>query len=458
MNEWNEMKLAFSGKISSLSQADARRLFSRGASSKDATAEIVMEIIENVEKRGDSAILEYCERFDGAKMKVGELEVSGREIKEAYGKVAKKTVAALRKSAENIRKFAELEKEKNWFAELKGGRIGGKAAKPPSKSGFVGKIVLPLESAGVYAPGGRAAYPSSVLMGVIPGKVAGVGEVIVCSPPDRSGKLNPLILVAADLAGADKVFKIGGAQAIAAMAFGTKTVPRVGKIVGPGNVFVNAAKKLVAAKGIVAIDLPAGPSEVLVVADETAKPEWVAADLLAQAEHDENACAVVVALDREIAEKVERELEIQLEKLQRKTIAKKSLERNGAILLARGLEEAVEFANDYAPEHLELCVEKPVEKLKLVKNAGAVFLGNWSCEAVGDYAAGPNHVLPTGGTARAWPGLSVKEFVKETSVEFFSEKDLQKLGKVTEIIARAEGLGGHAQAVARRMKNRISRE
>ncbi len=446
------MKVAFVGKVGSISKRERLALASRGSAGNEEARKAAETIVEEVRLRGDAAVLEYCEKFDGAKMAAEDLLVKEEEFEEALENTPEEIVDALKKSAGNIRKFAELELEKSWFAELEGGRIGERAAKLPRGKGFVGKLVLPLERVGVYAPGGKAAYASSVLMGVVPAKAAGVKEVVVCSPPGKDGKCNSLVLVAAKIAGADKVFKIGGAQAVAALGLGTQSVPRVEKIVGPGNVFVNEAKKIVAAGGT-AIDLPAGPSEVLIVADESCKPEWVAADLLAQAEHDENACAVLVATSGKVAEEVGKELEKQLAKLERREIAIKSLEKNGAILVAEDLQEAVGFANDYAPEHLELCVERPAEKLGLV-NAGAVFLGNWSCEAVGDYAAGPNHVLPTGGTSRAWSGLSAKSFVKETSVEMFCEKDLEELAGATQTLAKAEGLAGHAKAVGKRMERR----
>ncbi len=426
-------------------------LFGRGKARAGEVRIVVEKIAEAVQARGDGAVLGFCEKFDGVKLDSSELKVSQEEFREAMSVVPEKISDALKKSAENIRKFAALEMRQSWFAALENGRVGKRAAKPPKGGGFVGKVFLPIGSVGVYAPGGKASYPSSVLMGVIPAKVAGVENVFVCSPPGKNGKCNPLVLVAARIAGADGVFKIGGAQAIAALAFGTKTVPKVDKIVGPGNVFVNEAKKFLAGQGVVAIDLPAGPSEILVVADETCNPAWVASDLLAQAEHDENACAVLVALGESVAVAVGRELEEQLDELKRREIAQKSLEKNGAIVVARNLGEAMRFANDFAPEHLELCVKNPLRALSKVRNAGAVFLGNCSCEAVGDYAAGPNHVLPTGGAAKAFSGLGAKDFLKETSVEFFSRKDLQgRLGKISATLAQAEGLQGHARAIAKR--------
>ncbi|MFH1199523.1 MAG: histidinol dehydrogenase [Candidatus Micrarchaeota archaeon] len=428
----------FRKPMTSLDQADRRKLFDRGRERSSDVISVVREIVFKVALERDSAVSFYARKFDGAELAPKEFLVTRKEILDAYSMVPPKLVSAMQESAANIKGFAKKELPQRFEIKRQGG--------------FAGKAIIPLDSVGVYAPGGTAAYPSSVLMGVVPAKVAGVGKVVVCTPCGVSKKCNPAVLVAADIAGADEVYRIGGAQAIAAMAYGTSSIPRVRKIVGPGNAYVAAAKMEVQARGLCAIDLPAGPSEVLVVADESANPKWVAADLLAQAEHDVDSCPVLVTSSAGLADQVEQELRSQVVMLPRRRIAEKALESNGAILLVRDVEEAIAFANTYAPEHLELCVERPGAWLRKVRNAGAVFLGNYSCEAAGDYSAGPNHVLPTGGAARAYSGLSASAFVREMNYLMLQRDGLESLKDGIVAIADAEGLEAHALSVKKRFE------
>lgn len=394
----------------------------------------VSEIIENVRANGDDAVLEYTIKFDGKAPE--QIEVSSEEIKKSIDICDKGFVTALRNSAQNIIDFHERQKQQSWLDAQENGVI-------------LGQRVRGLKRVGIYVPGGTAAYPSSVLMNAIPAKIAGVEEIIMVTPPTKDGKANPNILAAAEIAGVDRVFLVGGAQAVAALAFGTQTIPRVDKIVGPGNIFVATAKKQL--YGTVDIDMIAGPSEILIVADETANPVFLAADLLSQAEHDELASSILLTTCEEIAKSTVTELEKQLEKLPRKEIAKKSLEDFGAIIVCNDIDNAVDFANELAPEHLEMCVKNPLEYIGRIDNAGSVFLGDYSPEPLGDYYAGSNHVLPTSGTARFFSPLSVDSFVKKSSFIYYTKDALCSAGNDIIKFAQTEGLDAHANSVRVRM-------
>ncbi len=414
---------------------ELRRIMSRGETATEEVAAIVKEVVERVRKEGDPAVLEYTEKFDRVALTLKDIRVSREEINDAYNRVEPKKVEALRLAANNIRMFHEKQKISSWVSQEADGVI-------------LGQLVRPLSSAGIYVPGGKACYPSSVLMNTIPAKVAGVQQLVMCSPAP-GGNLNPYILVAADIAGMDEIYKIGGAQAVAAMAYGTATIPRVDKIVGPGNIYVATAKRFVF--GQVDIDMIAGPSEILVIADNSADPEYVAADLLSQAEHDELASSILVTTSKTIAERVDAEVERQLALLSRKEIARKAIDKFGMIVVVETLEQAAEVSNSIAPEHLELAVEKPFELLGMIKNAGAIFLGHYTPEPVGDYIAGPNHVLPTGGTARFSSPLSTEDFIKKSSLIFYTKVGLDKVGEAVMQIADVEGLEAHGNTIKVRM-------
>ena len=398
--------------------------------------EIVSEIIKNVKENGDKALFEYCEKFDDSRL--DSLEVSENEIDEAVKKVGEEFLEVLREAAENIRSYHNHQLRNGFTVSEKDGVV-------------IGQTVIPLERVGLYVPGGTAAYPSSVLMNCIPAKIAGCKEIIMTSPA-RDGKINDAILAAAKVAGVDRVFKLGGAQAVAALAYGTDSVPRVDKIVGPGNAFVAEAKRQVF--GQVAIDMIAGPSEILVVADGTCNAEYVAADMLSQAEHDKMASAVLVTDSPELAKAVSFELERQIPLLPREEIARASIDNNGKIIITESVEKAIEIANEIAPEHLEICTDNPFDYLSSVKNAGSVFLGKNCPEALGDYFAGPNHTLPTSGTARFSSPLSVDDFIKKTQFSYFTAEALEKVGRKVERFANEEGLAAHAKSVEVRLKNR----
>jgi histidinol dehydrogenase len=414
---------------------ELKRIINRGETATEEVASVVREVVEQVRKQGDPAVLEYTEKFDRTTLTLKDVRVSQDEIREAYSKVDAKKVEALKLAARNIRTFHEKQKSSSWVSQEADGVI-------------LGQLARPIRSAGVYVPGGKACYPSSVLMNVIPATVAGVEQLIMCSPIP-GGNLNPYILVAADIAGVSEIYKIGGAQAIAAMAYGTATIPKVDKIVGPGNIYVATAKRYVF--GQVDIDMIAGPSEILIIADHTANPEFVASDLLSQAEHDELASSILVTTSRELAEKMEAEIKRQLANLSRKTIARKAIDRFGAIVLVKTLREAADVSNSIAPEHLELAVEKPFDLLALIKNAGAIFLGHFTPESVGDYIAGPNHVLPTGGTARFFSPLSTDSFMKKSSLIFYTREGLDKVAEAVMQIADVEGLEAHGNTVRVRL-------
>jgi histidinol dehydrogenase len=411
--------------------AELKRIVNRGETATEEVAAAVKEVVGRVRKEGDPAVIEYTEKFDKVKLTLKDIRVSPEDIKASYDHVEPKKVEALKLAAQNIRAFHEKQKLTSWVNQEADGVI-------------LGQIARPIRSVGVYVPGGKACYPSTVLMNVIPAKVAGVEQLIMCSPA-TGGALNPYILVAADIAGVSEIYRIGGAQAVAAMAYGTATVPKVDKIVGPGNIYVATAKRQVF--GQVDIDMIAGPSEILVIADHTANPTFVASDLLSQAEHDELASALLVTTSREFAEKVDAEVERQLANLARKEIARKALDRFGAIILTASLQEAADVSNSIAPEHLELAVEKPFELLALIKNAGAIFLGHYTPESVGDYIAGPNHVLPTGGTARFFSPLSTDSFMKKSSLLFYTKEGLDRVGEAVMQIADVEGLEAHGNTI-----------
>lgn len=400
----------------------------------------VDDIINNVRQHGDKALIEYSAMYDGVKLTPETMKVSSRQINEAYDRVDRSLVDVIRKAKENIKSFHMKQKENSWFSAENDGVI-------------LGQLYRPLEVVGVYVPGGTAAYPSSVLMNVVPARVAGVEKIIMVTPPKAEG-INPVVLVAANEAGVDEIYMVGGAQAVAALAFGTDTLPRVDKIVGPGNVFVATAKRMV--YGFCDIDAIAGPSEIMVVADESANPRFVAADLLSQAEHDVLASAILVTTSESLALEVRDEIERQALQLARKSIIEKSLEDYGAIVIAESLGQALEIVNEIAPEHLELCVRDPFGLLGSVKNAGAIFLGNYASEPLGDYFAGPNHVLPTSGTARFFSPLNVGDFIKKSSIISYTQKALENVKDDVILFAEAEGLTAHANAIKIRFENRIS--
>jgi histidinol dehydrogenase len=415
--------------------AELKRIINRGETATEDVALAVKEIVDRVRKEGDPAVLEYTEKFDKIKLSLKDMRVPLEEIKGAYAKVEEKKVEALKLAAQNIRTFHEKQKRTSWVSQEADGII-------------LGNLIRPIRSAGIYVPGGKASYPSSVLMNVIPARVAGVEHLVMCCPAP-GGTLNPYILVAADITGVNEIYRIGGAQAIAAMAYGTATIPKVDKIVGPGNIYVATAKRYVF--GQVDIDMIAGPSEILIIADRTANPAYIAADLLSQAEHDELASSLLITDSRELAEEVDREIERQLATLIRKEIARKALDRFGALIIAKDLQEAADIANSIAPEHLELAVEKPFDLLAFIKNAGAIFLGHYTPESVGDYIAGPNHVLPTGGTARFFSPLSTDSFLKKSSLIFYTREGLDKVAEAVIQIADVEGLEAHGNTIKVRM-------
>ncbi len=412
-------------------------IMKRGEEDTSSVEAAVKEIIAGVKTRGDKALAEYTKRFDRADIS-RRIEIPRAEVKRALRSVPKKERELLELAASRIRAFHELQKENSWFTTGRDGTL-------------LGSRVTPLERVGIYVPGGKAAYPSTVLMNAIPARVAGVGEVVMATPPGKKG-INPLVLAAAGIAGVDRVFRAGGAQAIAALAYGTETVPRVDKITGPGNIYVATAKRLVF--GAVDIDMIAGPSEILVINDGSGDPSWIAMDLLSQAEHDELASAILVTTSSRMAKAVSDEVKKRLKRLKRKDIARASIERYGVIITAKDLEEAARVSNGIAPEHLELFVERPFELLGLIKNAGAVFLGQYTPEAAGDYIAGPNHTLPTGGTARFSSPLGVYDFVKRMSVISFSRASFGELGGSVKRFADMEGLEAHGLSAAKRLKGK----
>jgi len=396
----------------------------------------VRNIIHEVRKNGDRSLKFYSEKFDHVKL--GNLKVSQNHIQESCKNVDAKVIKALKTAARNIEKFHAAQISREWSIEVDEGIVAG-------------QIIRPIESVGCYIPGGRAVYPSTALMTIIPAKIAGVERVICCTPPMPDGHVNDVVLAAFNIAGADEIYIVGGAQAIAAMAFGTETIPKVDKIVGPGNIFVTAAKKLV--YGSVDVDFPAGPSEVLIIADESANPDYILFDILAQAEHDPNAACILITTSRTLARTVEHEIRTKTKEMVRGDIIKESLQRYGKIIIADSIREAVEFANEYAPEHLVIMTGNPENVLEDIKNAGSIFLGKLTPVSVGDYGSGTNHVLPTSGCARMYSGLSTESFIKKPTVQKLSKKGIENLKDVVITLAELEGLYAHAEAFKKRLSN-----
>lgn len=421
-------------KILKYGEVENKDIFSRVVPTVNVE-DIVTDIIKNVRENGDKALFEYCEKFDGAKL--SSLLVSKEEIEEAYMSVEPEFIRVLEKAAENIRKFHEKQVRNSFIINDENGIL-------------MGQKVIPVDRAGLYVPGGTAAYPSTVLMDSIPAKIAGCPEVVMVTPPGKDGKVNPVILAAAKIAGVDKIFKLGGAQAVAALAYGTESVPKVDKIVGPGNAFVAEAKKQVF--GQVSIDMIAGPSEILIVADGLSNPKHIAADLLSQAEHDKLASAVLVTDSMDLALSVQKEIEVQIPLLERAEIARTSIDDNGKIIVAENLMVAIDISNEIAPEHLELCVDNPFDYLDAIRHAGSIFMGRNCPEALGDYMAGPNHTLPTSGTAKFSSPLSVDDFVKKTQYTYFTKDALSSICRDVELFAKKEGLTAHAKSAVSRIE------
>ena len=397
----------------------------------------VADILANVKEKGDEALFSYTKEFDKVEVTADTIRVTEAEIQEAYEAVDASLLEVIRKALVNIRSYHEKQRQNSWFTSTENGTM-------------LGQKVTPLNRVGVYVPGGKAVYPSSVLMNIVPAKVAGVPHIVMTTPPGKDGKVCASTLVAAREAGADEIYKVGGAQAVGALAYGTESIPKVDKIVGPGNIFVALAKKAV--YGYVSIDSIAGPSEILVLADETANPRYVAADLLSQAEHDELACAILITTSREFADKVDQEVKGFVEVLSRKEIIQKSLDNFGYILIAEDMDEAIEAANEIAPEHMEIVTANPFEDMMKVKNAGAIFIGEYSSEPLGDYFAGPNHVLPTNGTAKFFSALSVDDFIKKSSIVYYSKAALRDIHKDIVQFATSEQLTAHANSIAVRFE------
>jgi histidinol dehydrogenase len=421
-------------KTVKIKDGNISQLLGRSQIDSDSVMSIVNNILNDVKNNGDESLHQYTEKFDGVDLK--DFLIKEEELKESKSKIEDDLVGSLKQAASNIRKFHQAQLPQDWSMEVDEGITAG-------------QIVRPLERVGCYIPGGRAVYPSSILMTVIPAKVAGVDEIICCTPPGPDGKVEDIVLAAAYLAGAGKVYRVGGAQAIAAMAYGTQTIPAVDKIVGPGNVFVTAAKKMV--YGQVDIDFPAGPSEVLIIADETGNPDYITLDLLAQAEHDPQAASVLVTTSPELARSVEINIKEKLPQMKREEIITESLQKNGKIILASSLDEAVNFSNAYAPEHLMIMTRDPEEVVKDIKNAGSIFLGNLTPVAAGDYGSGTNHVLPTSFCARMYSGLSTESFLKKPTVQRLSREGLENLKDVVIPLAEYEGLYAHAESFKKRL-------
>ena len=422
-------------KIFKYGQVANDEIFARVTPTMDV-AGIVSDIIRNVRQNGDSALLDYTERFDGVRLSA--LAVTNEEIDEAFTLVEPKFLEILEKAAKNIHKFHERQVRNSFIINDEDGIV-------------IGQKIIPVDRAGLYVPGGTAAYPSTVLMDSIPAKIAGCREVVMVTPPMKNGKVNPVILAAAKIAGIDRIFKVGGAQAIAALAYGTESVPKVDKIVGPGNAFVAEAKKQVF--GEVSIDMIAGPSEILIVADGKTNPRHAAADLLSQAEHDKLASAVLVTDSMELAEAVQAELEVQIPMLERADIARTSIDNNGKIIVADDLNKVIDIANEIAPEHLELLVDNPFDYLDRIRHAGSIFMGRNCPEALGDYFAGPNHTLPTSGTARFSSPLSVDDFIKKTQYTYYTKEALARVGRDVAFFAEKEGLTAHAKSAVIRLED-----
>ena len=421
-------------KIYEYGAVSDNEIFARTSSSQDVSG-IVAPILEDVRNRGDQALRDYTSKFDGAQ--IDSIEVPASEIQAAYDSMDEAFIRVLNTAANNIRSYHSRQKRDSFVISENDGIV-------------LGQKIVPVSVAGIYVPGGTAAYPSTVLMDTIPAKIAGVGQVVMVTPPGRDGKISQAVLAAAKVAGVDKVFRVGGAQAIAALAYGTESIPKADKIVGPGNIFVAEAKKQVS--GIVSIDMIAGPSEILIIADGKSDPAVVAADMLSQAEHDKNASAVLVTESKNLASKVSEEIERQLSILPREQIARASIETNGKIIISSSIEQAIEISDRIAPEHLEVCVDNPFDYLDKIRNAGSVFLGRSCPEALGDYLAGPNHTLPTSGTARFSSPLSVDDFIKKYQFTYYTEKALSKVADDIALVARREGLEAHARSALARSK------
>ena len=422
-------------KIMKYGEVSANEIFARGKSSFDV-ADTVTEIIDNVKNNGDTALFEYCKKFDKAEL--SSLEVTEEEFDEALGLVEPRFIEIIKKAAENITEFHKKQVRNSFIINENDGIV-------------IGQKITPIEKVGLYVPGGTAAYPSTVLMNSIPAKIAGCKEICITTPPMQDGKVNPVILAAARIAGVDRVFKVGGAQAIAALAYGTETITKVDKIVGPGNAFVAEAKRQVF--GLVSIDMIAGPSEILVIADSKSDPRFVAADLLSQAEHDKMASAVLVTDSMELALKVSDEIELQLSNLPRQEIARASIDTNGKIIVADNIEDVIAVSNEIAPEHLELMCDNPFDYLDKITNAGSIFMGRYCPEALGDYFAGPNHTLPTSGTARFSSPLSVDDFVKKSQYTYYTKSALEKVAQDVAFFAEKEGLSAHARSATVRFES-----
>ncbi|MBO4717675.1 MAG: histidinol dehydrogenase [Spirochaetales bacterium] len=421
-------------KIYEYGAVSDNEIFARTSSSQDVSG-IVAPILEDVRNRGDQALRDYTSKFDGAQ--IDSIEVPASEIQAAYDSMDEAFIRVLKTAANNIRSYHSRQKRDSFVISENDGIV-------------LGQKIVPVSVAGIYVPGGTAAYPSTVLMDTIPAKIAGVGQVVMVTPPGRDGKISQAVLAAAKVAGVDKVFRVGGAQAIAALAYGTESIPKADKIVGPGNIYVAEAKKQVS--GIVSIDMIAGPSEILIIADGKSDPAVVAADMLSQAEHDKNASAVLVTESKDLASKVSEEIERQLSILPREQIARASIETNGKIIISSSIEQAIEISDRIAPEHLEVCVDNPFDYLDKIRNAGSVFLGRSCPEALGDYLAGPNHTLPTSGTARFSSPLSVDDFIKKYQFTYYTEKALSKVADDIALFARREGLEAHARSALARSK------
>ena len=403
----------------------------------------VADILANVKEKGDEALFSYTKEFDKVEVTADTIRVTEAEIQEAYEAVDASLLEVIRKALVNIRSYHEKQRQNSWFTSTENGTM-------------LGQKVTPLNRVGVYVPGGKAVYPSSVLMNIVPAKVAGVPHIVMTTPPGKDGKVNPSTLVAAKEAGADEIYKVGGAQAIGALAYGTASIPKVDKIVGPGNIFVALAKKAV--YGHVSIDSIAGPSEILVLADETANPHYVAADLLSQAEHDEMASAILITTSTELAQNVEKEIDGYLKVLSRREIIEKSLENFGYILIAEDMDEAIDAANEIASDHMEIVTKNAFEVMMKVRNAGAIFIGEYSSEPLGDYFAGPNHVLPTNGTAKFFSALSVDDFIKKSSIVYYSRSALKEIHKDIIQFATSEQLTAHANSIAVRFEDEDKKE
>ena len=421
-------------KIINYTEFDNRNINSQNEKNHREVEEIVLEILNDIEINGDNAIIKYNSKFDNNSSI--ELELSKSEIEEAFDIVDSEFIEILKEVSENIRKYHESQKKSGYLLL-------------DSPGIMLGQKITPIDRVGIYVPGGTAVYPSSVLMNTIPAKIAGVNEIIMVTPADENGKINPDVIVAGEIAGVDRIFKVGGAQAIGALAYGTETIPKVDKIVGPGNIFVATAKKLVFGK--VDIDMVAGPSEILIIADNTANPRYIAIDLLSQAEHDENARVFLITDSIKLGEEVGKHIEIELEKLIRSDIAKKSIKNNGLIIVVDNLNTGADISNDIAPEHLIINTKEPLSLLANIKHAGSIFLGEYSPEALGDYFAGPNHILPTNGTAKYSSGLSVDDFIKKSSIIYYDKDALNNVGNKIAKFAMREGLEAHGKSVTIRM-------